>query len=95
MPVLRLTVRVRPGASRTRVGGMYGDDQLTVAVNAPPVDGAANEAVLRAVADAFDVRPRDVALVSGGQSRTKVLDIAVEDLGKAQARLEVLLRPSE
>ena len=40
---LRVTVRVKPGASRTRVGGVYGEGELIVAVNSPPVDGAADE----------------------------------------------------
>lgn len=93
MDVLRITVRVRPGASRTVVGGHYGDEGavLTVAVNAPPVDGAANEAVVSAIAKAFSVRPRHVTLISGQQSRTKVLDIEVDDLDDASARLGELL----
>ena len=81
MAEVRVTIRVRPGASRTKVGGSYGDDppQLVVAVNAPPVDGAANESVMRAVASALGVRPNRVSLVSGHTARTKVLAIEVED----------------
>ncbi|WP_246036687.1 DUF167 domain-containing protein [Cellulomonas telluris] len=67
-------MRVRPGASRSRVGGTY-DDRLVVAVTARAVEGAATEAVLRAVADALGVRPRHVRLVSGATSRDKVLDV--------------------
>jgi len=46
-----------------------------VAVTARAVDGKATEAALRAVADAFDVRRRQVTLVTGATSRDKVVDI--------------------
>jgi uncharacterized protein len=87
MGALRVTVRVRPGSSRTKVGGSYGDDELlVVAVNAPPVDGAANESVIRAVAAALGVRPNRVSLVSGHTSRTKVLSVEVDDADEAALR---------
>jgi uncharacterized protein YggU (UPF0235/DUF167 family) len=90
---VRLSVRVRPGASRTRVGGCYGageDAVLTVAVSARAVDGAATAAVMDAVAAAFGVRRRDVTLVAGATSRTKVLDVDVEEEA-GRARLAQLL----
>jgi len=46
-----------------------------VAVTARAVDGKATEAALRAVADAFDVKRRDVTLLAGATSRDKVIDI--------------------
>lgn len=87
---MRVTVRVRPGASRTRVGGSYGqgpDRALAVAVSARAVDGAATAAVLQAVADAFGVRRRDVTLISGATSRTKVLDVMIDEaIGRERFR---------
>lgn len=71
---MRVAVRVRPGASRTRVGGRYGE-ALVVAVGARAVDGAATDATLRALAEAFGVRPRDVSLVAGARSRDKVVEV--------------------
>ena len=77
----RLAVRVRPGASRTQVGGRYGDatdptSPLVVAVSARAVDGAATDAVLTAVAAALGVRTRQVTLVRGRTSRDKLLEIS-------------------
>lgn len=87
---MRVTVRVKPGASRGKVGGAYGD-ALIVAVNAPPVDGRANAAVCEAVAEAFGLRRAQVTLVHGTTSRTKVLDVDAPD-AEVEARLAQLLR---
>ena len=85
-------MRVRPGASRTAVGGGYGDPPaLVVAVHAPAVDGRANDAVVAAIADALDVRARDVRLVSGHSSRTKVVAVECADSASLAARLQALL----
>jgi len=65
---------VKPGAARTLVGGRHGG-ALVVAVTARAVDGKATEAALRAVAEAFEVKRRDVTLVAGATSRDKVVDI--------------------
>ena len=87
MAIINIFVRVRPGASRTRVGGSYGDTPcLVVAVSAPPVDGAANESVVRAVAAALSLHPRQVRLKSGATSRTKVLAIEADDSDEPRIR---------
>ena len=93
---VRVPVRVRPGASRTRVGGSYGDDgRLVVAVVARAVDGKATKAALEAVADALGVRRRAVTLVSGATSRDKLLEVDASAAGLTEAdlaaRLGVLL----
>ncbi len=92
MPELRIPIRVKPGASRARVGGTHGA-RLVVAVNPRPVDGAATEAALAAVADALGVRRRDVRLDTGATSRDKVVEISQPDaaLAAARARLATLL----
>lgn len=63
---------------------------LVVAVDAPAVDGRATDAVVVAVADAFGLRRREVALVSGSTSRTKTLRVS-GDRAVLRARLGVLL----
>ena len=87
---MRITVRVRPGASRVAVGGSYGDGELVVAVTARPVDGAANRAVVAAVAGAFGVARRAVDVVSGDRSRTKIVSVD-GDPEVLRVRLEELL----
>jgi uncharacterized protein (TIGR00251 family) len=89
MSGLRFAIRVKPGSSRTAVGGRYGD-ALVVAVSAPAVDGRATQAALRAVADAFGLRPARVVLVSGATSRTKVIEV-LEPSADCALRLRELL----
>ena len=73
------SVRVKPGSSRTRVGGGYGDPPaLVVAVNAPAVDGRANDAVVAALAEALGLKRADVEIVSGHTGRTKVVRVAAD-----------------
>ncbi|MEP7017177.1 MAG: DUF167 domain-containing protein [Actinomycetota bacterium] len=93
---MRLSVRVKPGASRTKVGGQYGEgsggqaSMLIVRVGARAVEGAATEAVLKAVAKAFGLRRADVDLVGGLTSRTKVLELRGEER-RLSTRLAELL----
>lgn len=86
-------MRVRPGTSRTRVGGRYDGPSgpaLVVAVAARAVEGQATKAVLQAVAEVFGVRRSAVTLVRGATSRDKLVEVAgVED--EIRARLKQLL----
>ncbi|HEU4675849.1 MAG TPA: DUF167 domain-containing protein [Motilibacteraceae bacterium] len=71
---VRVRVRVRPGSSRTVVGGDH-DGALVVRVSARAVDGAATEAALTAVAAALGLHRRQVRLVAGATSREKVVEV--------------------
>jgi uncharacterized protein YggU (UPF0235/DUF167 family) len=71
-----VAVRVKPGASRPRVGGRHDGPYgpaLVVAVGVPAVEGRATEAVRRAVADAVGLRAAAVSLRTGAASRDKLL----------------------
>jgi uncharacterized protein len=86
-------VRVRPGASRTAVGGRYDGPlgaALVVAVNAPAVDGRATEAALRATAVALGLRRSAVALRAGSTSRDKLFAVA-DPPPELPGRLRLLL----
>ena len=73
--VITLTLHVQPGAKRSEIAGLHGD-ALKIRLAAPPVEGRANEALLRFIAELFDVTLRQVELKQGGQSRHKVVAIA-------------------
>ena len=83
---LRVTIRVKPRASRRALLGVT-EGALDVAVTAPPVDGAATDAVCELLAHTLEVRRRDVRVVSGATSRTKILEIEGVDPDTFRARL--------
>jgi uncharacterized protein len=70
-----LAVRAQPGAKKTAIVGVYGEGdaaQLKIAVQAPPVEGRANEALIAFLAESFGVQKGSVEIVSGELSRSKV-----------------------
>ncbi|MBA3744418.1 MAG: DUF167 domain-containing protein [Sporichthya sp.] len=71
---MRVAIRVRPGSTRARVGGVHAE-ALVVQVSERAVDGKATEAALRALAAAFGVPRREIRLVSDPTSRNKVVAV--------------------
>lgn len=72
--MLTLTLHVQPGAKHSELAGLHGE-ALKVRLAAPPVEGRANEALLKFIAKLFEVPLRQVELRQGGQSRHKVIAI--------------------
>lgn len=72
--VITLTLHVQPGAKRSEITGLHGD-ALKLKLAAPPIEGRANEALLKYIGGLFDVPLRQVELKQGGQSRHKVIAI--------------------
>ncbi len=68
-----ITVRVHVRASRSKTS--WKGELLEVWVTDPPVGGAANKAVLKAVADQLDVPVSTLILRSGTHGRTKVVEV--------------------
>ena len=72
---ITLTLHIQPGARKTEVAGQHGE-ALKIRLAAPPVDGKANEALLRFVAETLGLPKSAVSLKSGQTSRRKVLEIS-------------------
>ncbi len=72
LPTARFAVRVTPRSGVERVEAAV-DGVLKVRVMAPAVEGAANVALIRVLADALDVPRRDVHIVAGASSRQKLV----------------------
>ncbi len=83
---LTFDVQVVPRASRDRIGPMVGD-RVKVQLCAPPVDGAANEALRAVLAKAFGVAKGRVSIVRGETGRKKTVRIE----GATRAALDALL----
>jgi len=89
-----LAVRAQPGAKKTAITGVYGEGaaaQLKIAVQAPPIEGRANSALIAFLAELFGVSKSQVKLVSGELSRSKVFLL----VGVTLARAEALLAKAE
>lgn len=71
---VRFAVRVQPRASRSELAGMHGD-ALKIRLAAPPVDGAANDALVDLLASAFAIPRRAVRILAGESSRTKLVEL--------------------
>ena len=89
-PTASLRLRVVPGAKRAGIVGRHGDG-WKVRVTAAPERGAANDALVRLLADALAVAPASVEIVSGHGGRDKTVRVA----GLDPARVDTLLASAE
>jgi uncharacterized protein (TIGR00251 family) len=74
----RFTIKVQPRARETALGEKLGD-AYKLRLQAPPVDGKANEACIRFFADRFGVAASAVRIVQGLTNRTKVVEVTGVD----------------
>ena len=69
-----IDIRVRPNAKQNKVGGEIAG-RLIVFVQAPAIEGKANEAVAKVLAEHFDVKARDIKIIQGETSRDKSVEV--------------------
>ena len=83
-----VSVRVQPGAKKDAVVGVHGG-AVKIALNAPPVDGKANEALIAFIAEKVGLPRARVSLVSGMTNRSKVVRVT----GKSAVEVRAALSP--
>ncbi|MBR59026.1 MAG: hypothetical protein CMH54_13540 [Myxococcales bacterium] len=88
-----IRIRASPGARHNRLEGIYGA-ALRVRIKAPPVDGKANLALTRFLADLLQVPRGAVRLTHGETSRDKIVHIAGVQLDTIAHQLTELLQDS-
>jgi uncharacterized protein YggU (UPF0235/DUF167 family) len=82
---VRFSVRLTPRGGREAVDGVGEDGALRARVAAPPVEGAANDALCRLLARALGVAPGDVRIVGGASGRRKLVEADVDPARLAAA----------
>lgn len=91
---VRLALRLSPRASRNGFDGIIQDLEgrplLKVRLTAPPVEGAANQALIAFLANALSLRKSDIVIRSGQASRVKILHLAGDPAAIVQ-KLEICL----
>ena len=83
---LELNVHAQPGARRSEVQGVHGD-AVKVRIQARPVDGAANKALLEILAEALNVPRNRCALIAGETGRKKRVRVEGPDRAHAESVL--------
>jgi hypothetical protein len=92
-----LAVRAQPGAKKTAIAGVYGEGQaaqLKIAVQAPPLEGRANAALVAFLAVTFGLAKNAVELMAGESSRSKVFLLRGIRLEEAERKLAQWMQKS-
>ena len=84
---VRISVLVQPRSSRLRFGPLHGD-RVKIAITNPPVDGAANQAVIDLVAKTLGVAKRAVSITAGQTSRRKTVQVMGVDAASVKDAIQ-------
>lgn len=73
--IMLIKIRVLPRSSRNEVVGEMADGTIKVKLTAPPVDGKANEALIKLLSDHFDVSKNKITIIKGLTNKNKTIEI--------------------
>ena len=79
-----ITIRVIPRAKKSEISQVLDDGTIKIRLTAPPVEGKANKALVRFLADVFDISPSNIEIISGVKGRKKV--VLIEGINEKTAR---------
>jgi len=82
-----ITVRITPRASRNEITEILEDGTIKIRLTAPPVEGQANSALIRFLADLLDIAPSKIEIIAGQSSRDKLITILGLSADTVQARI--------
>ncbi len=90
-----LPVKVVPRASKNEIVGIGPDGALKIRVTAPPVEGAANEAVIELLAEALDIPKSNIDIVAGLNNTSKLVSVIGIDPALVDERLKATSQPEK
>ena len=79
-----ITIRVIPRAKKSEISQVLDDGTIKIRLTAPPVEGKANKALVRFLADVFRIAPSNIEIISGVKGRKKV--VLIEGINEKTAR---------
>jgi uncharacterized protein (TIGR00251 family) len=82
-----MEIRLIPHASRDEVAGKTGDGRFRIKVQSPPVEGAANNRLVRFLSGILGVSKSKIRIIGGEKSRDKTLEIDGDEL-EIKSRME-------
>jgi len=89
-----LAVRAQPGAKKTAILGVYGEGgsaAIKIAIQAPPVEGRANEVLVDFLAGIVGIKRSSISILHGETGRTKLVLLGGVRLSVTQSQLDRLL----
>lgn len=75
---MNLSVYIQPGAKKSEVSGTH-DGKVKIRISAPPVEGAANDALVKFIAKSLNISKSAVEIISGEKSRHKTVRIEMDE----------------
>lgn len=90
-----VTVHVTPRARKTAISGVLPDNTLKIRLAAPPVEGAANKALLEFLAKVLGVRESNLEILAGEKGRDKIISVVDLDTATVDEKIRKYLKENE